>query len=137
MLQRRRANSDRGSITPLVLGMTLCLLVLAAGVIAAGSAFLGGQRVQRICDGAANAAANSAPSSIARSDPSVTAAALSAAYGYASIRGNDITISINLIDGVVRARCSADVPITFGGVVGYPTLNRTVDSVGEPEYTVG
>lgn len=40
--------SDRGSITPLVIGMFVCLLILTAGVTAAGSAFLAGQRLQRL-----------------------------------------------------------------------------------------
>ena len=48
--------SDRGSVTPLVIGMMVCLLVLTAGVTAAGSAFLAGQRLQRLCDGAVAAA---------------------------------------------------------------------------------
>ena len=45
-------DTDRGSITPLVIGMFVCLLILTAGVAAAGSAFLAGQRLQRLCDGA-------------------------------------------------------------------------------------
>ena len=52
----RAPDGERGSVTPLVIGMMVCLLLLTAGVTAAGSAFLAGQRLQRLCDGAVAAA---------------------------------------------------------------------------------
>src|SRR5699024_10806774 len=56
------AARDRGSVTPLVIGMVLCLLLLGAGVTAATSAFLARQNLQHSCDSAADAATNAARS---------------------------------------------------------------------------
>ena len=55
-LDAAEPQDDRGSVTPLIIGMLVCLLVLTAGVTAAGSAFLAGQRLQGLCDGAVAAA---------------------------------------------------------------------------------
>lgn len=58
----RREPADRreqGSITPLVIGMVLCLLILGVGVIAAGSAVLARRNLQSACDGAVAAVAGS------------------------------------------------------------------------------
>ena len=50
-------HQDSGSVTPLIIGMMLCLLILGAVVTADCSAFLDGQRLPHLCDGAAAAAA--------------------------------------------------------------------------------
>ncbi|AZI58979.1 hypothetical protein EH165_13315 [Nakamurella antarctica] len=125
---------DRGSVSPLVIGMTLCLLILAAGVVAAGSAFLGGQKLQRQCDGAAQAAADAAPSAIAASSQASITSVYDAASEYLSIRGSGVLFTITIDQGIVLARCRADVPITFGGIFGTPTLERNVDAVGQPRF---
>jgi uncharacterized membrane protein len=52
--------NDRGSTIPLILGFFLVALMMTAGAIAAGDAFVQQRDLQDVCDGAASAAAASA-----------------------------------------------------------------------------
>lgn len=128
---------DRGSITPLVIGMFVCLLLLTAGVTAAGSAFLAGQRLQRLCDGAVAAAvgavdpARTSAAGVAVSDP------VTAANRYLAVRGPDVGAVITVGAETVTAQCSNDAPITFGAVFGFPTISRTVTSTSQPIRRLG
>ena len=128
-------DSDRGSITPLVIGMFVCLLILTAGVTAAGSAFLGGQRLQRLCDGAVAAAvgavdpARSSAAGVAVGDP------IAAANQYLGVRGPDVGAVITVGAQTITAQCSNEAPITFGALFGFPTLERTVTSTSQPIRT--
>jgi len=126
--QGDRAQGDAGSITPMIIGMMLCLLLLGAGVTAAGSAFLGGQRVQHLCDGAAAAAAGTI------TDGSTDQNLIGAANTYLAIRGSDVTALVNLNATTITLTCSADVPITFGSLFGSPTLRRTVTATARAGY---
>jgi uncharacterized membrane protein len=54
------ADVDRGSTIPLILGFFLIALILVAGSVAAGDAFVHQRELQSICDGAAVAAASGA-----------------------------------------------------------------------------
>lgn len=123
---------DRGSVTPLIIGMMLCLLLLGAGITAAGSAFLAGQRLQHLCDGAAAAAADTltGPTS-----DSVTAG--SAVTDYLAVRHSDVAAQIAFDGATVNLTCSADTPITFGALFGAPTLHRTVHAGARTNYTQG
>ncbi len=129
------ARSDRGSVTPLVIGMLVCLLVLTAGVTAAGSAFLAGQRLQRLCDGAVAAAVGavnptrSSAQGVAVSDP------IAAANEYLRVRGPDVGAVVNVGADTITAQCSNEAPITFGALFGFPTLDRTVTSTSQPIRT--
>ncbi len=125
-------SGDRGSVTPLVLGMMVCLLVLTAGVTAAGSAFLAGQRLQRLCDGATAAAVGAidprrtSAESVGLADP------IAAANRYLQIRGPDVGAVVTLGATSVSTQCSNEAPITFGALFGTPTLSRTVTSTSQP-----
>jgi len=57
---RPRCASDQGSTVPLILGLFLIVLLLVAGSVAAGDAFVQQSALQDVCDGAAIAAASSA-----------------------------------------------------------------------------
>jgi Flp pilus assembly protein TadG len=52
-------NDDRGSTFPLILGFFLIALLVIAGSVAAGDAFVQQRSLQDVCDGAAVAAAAS------------------------------------------------------------------------------
>jgi hypothetical protein len=54
-----RASDDRGSTLPLIIGFFLIALVMVAGSIALGQAFVQQRDLQDVCDGAAAAAAAS------------------------------------------------------------------------------
>jgi Putative Flp pilus-assembly TadE/G-like len=53
------AKGDRGSTIPLILGFFLVALIMVAGSIALGQAFVQQRNLQDVCDGAAAAAAAS------------------------------------------------------------------------------
>lgn len=125
-------DADRGSITPLVIGMFVCLMLLTAGVTAAGSAFLAGQRLQRLCDGAVAAAVGavdptrSSAAGVAVGDP------IAAANQYLGVRGPDVGAVITVGAQTITAQCSNEAPVTFGAVFGFPTVSRTVTSTSQP-----
>ncbi len=120
---------DSGSVTPLVIGMMLCLLILAAGITAAGSAFLAGQRTQHLCDGAVATAAGTLTG-----DNPDTGAAGDAAAAYLATRGSNATTSLQQQGDTLTLTCSTDNPITFGALFGSPTLHRTVTATARTTY---
>jgi len=130
--RHRHQNNDTGSVTPLIIGMMFCLLFFGAAITAAGSAFLGHQRVQHLCDGAATTAADTA---------AVTGgsdlAATQAATNYLAIRHTRTTATATVAPDGVHLTCEADAPITLGALFGQPTLHIAVTAVGRPTYTVG
>ena len=126
------APGDRGSVTPLIIGMLICLLLLTAGVTAAGSAFLAGQRLQRLCDGAVAAAVGAADPRRSPSHGVTTTDPITAANQYLRLRGPDVGAVIDIGADTINARCSNQAPITFGVLFGSPTLARTVTSTSQP-----
>ena len=127
--------SDRGSVTPLVIGMLVCLLVLTAGVTAVGSAFLAGQRLQRLCDGAVAAAVGAVNPTRSSAQGVSAADPIAAANQYLRVRGPDVGAVVSLGAETVSARCTNQAPITFGALFGYPTLEQTVTATSQPIRT--
>lgn len=125
------AHHDNGSVTPLVIGMMLCLLILGAGVTAAGSAFLAGQSLQHLCDGAAATAAGTITANT--TDQTIA----DAAHNYLGIRNADTTTTIALQGTTLTLTCTADTPITFGALFATPTLHRTVTATAKANYRTG
>lgn len=129
-MSRRPPRADRGSVTPLVIGMVLCLLLLGCGVTAAGSAFLGQQRLRHLCDGAATVAADTG----AVTGMSETGAAAAAAQ-YLAVRDTGVAAGATVTPDAVRLTCSGSITIAFGGLFGAPTIEATVVSMGRPTFT--
>lgn len=125
-------DGERGSVTPLVIGMMVCLLLLTAGVTAAGSAFLAGQRLQRLCDGAVAAAVGSVDPRRASAESVSLSGPVAAANQYLSVRAPDVGAVVTVGATTVSARCSNEAPITFGALFGSPTLSRSVTSTSRP-----
>ncbi|QNK80584.1 Tad domain-containing protein [Nakamurella sp. PAMC28650] len=121
---------DEGSITPLVLGMMVCLLVLGAGITAAGSAFLAGQRLQHLCDGAASTAAGTLTD-----NPANDQTVINAVNGYLAVRRSTADTTANLVGTTLTLTCSDTVPIAFGALFGSPTLHRTVTATARTAYS--
>lgn len=127
-----QAAADDGSVTPLIIGMMLCLLLLGAGVTTAGSAFLAGQRLQHVCDGAAAAAAGALTD-----NPATNPQAIEAMNTYLAVRGNPTDPTITLQGTTITLTCRADTPITFGALFATPTLHRIVTSTARTYYQRG
>jgi hypothetical protein len=126
-----RLRCERGSVTPLVIGMVLCLLLLGAGVTAATSAFLARQNLQHSCDGAADAAAGAAQSASLAGRVSIrTSRAQQAAAHHLTTRYRNATASARATADAVDVACTVRAPITFGSLFGAGRLTLTVHSVG-------
>ena len=126
---RHDHHDDDGSVTPLVIGMMICLLILGAGVTAAGSAFLAGQRLQHLCDGAAATAAGAITDQGA-SDQTLN----DAVNSYLATRDSGIAATMNLQSPILTLTCTSDTPITFGALFGSPTLRRTVTATARADF---
>ena len=87
---------DRGSVTPLVIGMMVCLLLLTAGVTAAGSAFLAGQRLQRFATVLSPPPSARSTRTGRRAPGSSVADPVAAANEYLRVRGPDVGAVITL-----------------------------------------
>ena len=127
---RGTEGADRGSVTPLVIGMMFCLLLLGCGVTAAGSAFLGHQHLRNLCDGAATVATDAG----AVTGNSETGAHQAAAE-YLAIRAPDVTTTATITADGVQLTCAADITITFGALFGHPTIRATTTSTGRSTFT--
>ena len=123
---------ERGSVTPLIVGMVLLLLILGAGVTAAGSAFLAGQRLQRLCDGAAAAAGNAIEPRVGGGQGN--GPAVMAAQNYLALRSAEVAATVQVVDGRAAVSCSAEAAISFGWLFGSPTLSRRTTAVSEPVF---
>lgn len=123
---------DEGSVTPLVIGMVVCLLFLGAGVTAATSAVVARANLQHVCDGAASAAADAAQraalTSLALPDESATAIAAD----YVMARGGDTRVSLVVGDEAVELACTGERDVTFGALFGAATITLDVRAVGHP-----
>ncbi len=108
--------------------MMLCLLILGAGVTAAGSAFLAGQRLQHLCDGAAAAAAGAITDNAEGTDVQTLI------QEYFTTRNAVVGATANLDGSTITLTCDADTPITFGALFATPTLHRTVASSAQSSY---
>jgi hypothetical protein len=126
--------ADRGSVTPLVIGMVVCLLLLGAGVTAGTSLFLNRQRLQDACDGAAAAAADAAEAGYYSGGPGRQSeeTARAAALDYLRPRSPGVGAIADTSTGSVRLTCTATASITFGTLFGVPTMSQSVQSVGRP-----
>ena len=121
---------DRGSATPLVLGMALILLLLVGGVTAFGSAFLARQELQRLCDAAAVAAGDAAAASPAAPGPAAVQAAAEQARRNSPER--PVTTQVRLDDLAAHVRCTGAADLTFGGLFDLRDVTFEVDAVGRP-----
>ena len=120
-------------MTPLVLGMVVCLLLLGAGVTAATSAFLARQRLQADCDGAAAAAADAAEAHYYGGNGALSKdAALTGAQQYLATRSARVSVSTDISGGSVVLACTSTSDIALGALFGYGTATQTVRSVGRP-----
>lgn len=129
MNQGRPDRGDRGSTIPLILGCFLLAMVMVAGSIAAGQAFVQQRDLQSMCDGAAAAAAASGDLAAARGMGDVGGDRLrlgnvqQAVDGYlardGSRRGVSVQATLTADARTVDLVCVNRTPLAFGSVFGY------------------
>jgi putative Flp pilus-assembly TadE/G-like protein len=114
---------DRGSTIPLILGFFVIALLMIAGSIALGQAFVQQRDLQDVCDGAVTAAAASS-ADLDRVDGVAAADSLRFAdvgtavrdYLARDPRRHDVRVQVRLTDDRRRIAltCSRDAPLAFG-----------------------
>lgn len=127
MTSRENVRDDRGSTIPLILGFVVIALLMVAGSLAAGDAFVQQRDLQDVCDGAATAAAATALDLGRGADPlpadaarfgAVDAALADYLAGDSSRSGVQIA-SLTSADGrTLTLRCVRIESIVFGAVFG-------------------
>jgi Flp pilus assembly protein TadG len=119
---------DRGSTLPLILGFFLLALLMIAGSVAAGDAFVQQRGLQDVCDGAATAAAATAVE-VGRGGDLAGESALrfgdvrSAVAGYLARdpgrAGVRTTVQLSADQRALTLTCEQTEHIAFGAVFGY------------------
>lgn len=129
--------SDSGSTIPLILGFFLVALLMVAGSIALGQAFVQQRNLQDICDGAAAAAAASA-ADLDRSGAVATADSLQFAGVEQQVsaylardparRGIHVQVLLSADRRRLTLRCAQTTRLAFGGLFGRSHVQHTATS---------
>jgi uncharacterized membrane protein len=125
---RALLTDDRGSTIPLILGCFLLAMLMVAGGVAAGDAFVQQRDLQSVCDGAAAAAASSADLGAARETGDVGGSALRLANVQPAVdaylardgsrSGVRIEATLSADAETVSLVCAERRTIAFGAVFG-------------------
>jgi Flp pilus assembly protein TadG len=142
--RRFALRDERGSIIPFVLGCFLLAMVLVAGAVAAGDAFVQQTDLQSACDSAAVAGANAADLSDSRDSGSTGATQLplggvqNAVLAYLARDPERSTLQVQAQiapdGGSVELACAVHETITFGAIFGLGggVQHRTTSSARAP-----
>lgn len=132
-----RPSSDAGSTIPLILGFFLIALLMVAGSVALGQAFVQQRNLQDVCDGAAAAAAASA-ADLDRSGAVATANSLQFAGARAEVaaymardperRGVHIRVVLSADRRRLTLFCAQTMPLALGGLFGRAQVHHTATS---------
>lgn len=122
---------------PLILGFFLIALIVVAGAVALGDAFVDQRNLQDVCDGAAAAAAASAVdldrTGGVGSGDSLRFAHVEAAvdaYLARDAARHGVAVTASLTDGGTRITlvCVQTTSLAFGAVFGRPTVRHVTQS---------
>ena len=128
---------DRGSTVPLILGFFLIALLLVAGAVALGDAFVDQRNLQDVCDGAAAAAAASAADldrehGLARGGSLRFTGVESAVDDYLARDAGRSSVQVSaelFADGTrITLHCAERMPVAFGAFFGRASVNHTATS---------
>jgi hypothetical protein len=130
-------NGDRGSTIPLILGFFLIALLVVAGAVALGDAFVDQRSLQDVCDGAAAAAAAGA-ADLDREHGLTAGGALrfadvdAAVTAYLSRDAERRQVQVNALVSVGGTRitltCEQTMPLAFGALFGRAEVRHTATS---------
>lgn len=138
------SDDDRGSTIPLILGFFLLALVLVAGSVALGQAFVQQRDLQDVCDGAAAAAAASSAdldrSVSVASAPSLRFADVGPAVDTylardVSRRGVRVRAALSPDGERITLTCTQTRTLPLGGVVGRGQVTHTATSSARAAVT--
>ena len=126
---------ERGSTAPLILGFVIIALLMVAGAVAAGQAFVQQRDLQDVCDAAATAAAGSAAdlrrdTSLGAGDALVFTGVQAAVEDYLARdpdrRDVQVTSSLSTDGRTLSLVCAQTRQLPFGAAFGKPDGIRHV-----------
>lgn len=132
-----RLQGDRGSTIPLILGFFLIALIMVAGSVALGQAFVQQRGLQDICDGAAAAAAASSADldrerGIAAAGSLRFADIAQVVNAYLARDPDRRSVHVNAHLSADRERitltCEQTMPLAFGAFFGRAHVRHTATS---------
>lgn len=131
------ADRERGSTIPMILGFFLIALLMVAGSVALGQAFVQQRGLQSTCDGAAAAAAASGGNldregGVGTGDSLRFGDVRQVVDRYLARDSSRRTVRARAILSRDRTRltlhCEQTLPLTFGGLFGRGTVRHTAES---------
>jgi uncharacterized membrane protein len=144
----RRDVAERGSVTPLIVGFALILMILVAVVVDASAAFLKRQDLATLAEGAALQAADlgaegeevytrgvtDRPLLLTASSARAAAQAhLRQVGAYADHPGLRVSVAVDGIRVTVRLTADAELPLTFPGSPATATVTGSGSAIADPE----
>jgi hypothetical protein len=140
----RRLRDDRGSTIPLILGFFLIALIMVAGSIALGDAFVQQRDLQDVCDGAVAAAAASSADLDRSDDPSADGSLRFAdvgrqvdAYLARDAGRRDVHVQVRLSADRTRITlaCRRTSPLALGAFFGRGHVHQSATSSARAAIT--
>ncbi|MFB9312896.1 pilus assembly protein TadG-related protein [Nocardioides plantarum] len=143
-----RSRDERGSVTPLIIGFAIVLLMVIAVVVDASAAFLRRQDLATLAEGAALQGADLGAEGAEVYDGGLseeplrltesTARAAVAAYlrdvgAYRDHPGLTFTVTVLGSRIEVRVTAEAEFPLTFPGVASSARVTGTGSAIADPE----
>ncbi|MDT4918409.1 MAG: hypothetical protein QOH89_3109 [Pseudonocardiales bacterium] len=137
-------SDDRGSTVPLILGFFLVALLVVAGAVALGDAFVDQRGLQDICDGAAAAAAASA-ADLDRTGGLTAGGSLRFAgvegavdaYLARDAERRRVEVQADVSDGgtLITLRCEQTMSLAFGALFGRREVRHTATASARAAVT--
>lgn len=146
--RRTEPTSERGSVTPLIVGFVVILLAMIAVVVDASAAFLRRQELATLAEGAALQGADlgaagsevyagglgETPLLLTESTARAAVAAYLADVGaYEDHPDLTFTVEVTETRVDVRVTASADFPLTFPGIASSAQVTGTGSAIADPE----
>lgn len=147
-MPRRRDRGERGSVTPLIVGFAVILLMTIAVVVDSSAAFLRRQELATLAEGAALQGADLGAEGAEVYDGGLgdqplritEASARAAVAAYLTDVGAyrdhpDLAFTVEVVDTRVEVRitASADFPLTLPGVASSAQVTGTGSAIADPE----
>lgn len=141
---RRHGPTDRGAISPLIIGFALVLLMTIAVVVDASAAYLERQELATVAEGAALQAADLGAegeevyegglgSEPLRLTESAARAAVHDYLGLVGRRGLDVAVSVQDDRVVVSLTGTAELPLGLPGMSRRVQVTGTGSAIADPE----
>jgi len=134
-LRRQAAADDTGSVTVLMLFLTISMMITAGIVIDGGRAMAGRQRAANTAEQAARLGADQLDLAAMRSGartPLNTAAARADAIAFVNASGSNMTGTVTITGDTVSVHVTHTMPTSLLGLIGITSFTQSARSEARP-----